>query len=79
MKASPQRSRRTAAKSDAASPTSATDRVLDLIKRSRNGVTITQIREQTGYDDKKLRNIIYRLNQRGKITRISRGSYKVSG
>ena len=78
IKTSPQRSRRAAAKNDPASPTSATDRVLDLIKRTPNGVTITQIREQTGYDDKKLRNIIYRLNQMGKISRISRGSYKVS-
>ena len=57
-------------------PTNATETVLELIKRSKNGIGIAEIREQTGYDDKKLRNIIFRLNKIEKINRVNRGSYK---
>jgi squalene cyclase len=78
IRAMPPRARRTAGSHGDAVPASATEVVLDQIKRSNRGMTITQIREQTGYDDKKLRNIIYRLNQMGKITRVSRGSYKAT-
>ena len=76
IKAIAPRSRRSAAKSNDASPTNATETVLELIKRSKNGIGIAEVREQTGYDDKKLRNIIFRLNKIEKIMRVSRGSYK---
>ena len=75
---SPQ-SRRTAAKDDGALPKSATDTVLDIIKRSRNGIAVAEVRKQTGYDDKKLRNIIFRLNKMEKIVRVNRGRYKAVG
>ncbi len=71
---SPQ-NRRTKEKSNDASPKSATETVLDLIKHSKKGIGIAEIRAQTGYDDKKLRNIIFRLNKMEKIMRVSRGSY----
>ncbi|BBO84651.1 hypothetical protein [Desulfosarcina ovata] len=74
----PARGRRPTEKTNELSPASATEIVLELIKHSPNGIAITQIREQTGFDDKKLRNIIYRLNQMGKIIRVNRGSYKAS-
>ena len=77
IKASAPRSRRLATKDDSASPASATDTVLNLIKSSHDGIGVSKIREATGFDDKKLRNIIYRLNQMGKISRVSRGSYKM--
>ena len=54
-----------------------TDTVLNLIKNSQDGLGVSKIREATGYDDKKLRNIIYRLNQMGKISRVSRGRYRI--
>lgn len=72
------RSRRSAAKSNDASPANATETVLDLIRQSRNGIGIAEVREQTGYDDKKLRNIIFRLNKIEKIRRVSRGKYKAA-
>jgi len=72
------RSRRSASKSNDASPANATETVLDLIRRSRNGIGIAEVREQTGYDDKKLRNIIFRLNKIEKIRRVSRGKYKAA-
>lgn len=78
IKALPPQNRRTTAKNNGSSPRSATETVLDLIKHSKNGIGIAAIREQTGYDDKKLRNIIFRLNKMEKITRVTRGSYKSS-
>jgi hypothetical protein len=74
--ASSPRDRRVAAITGNASPTSATDVVLNLIKNNPDGISVAKIRKETGYDDKKLRNIIYRLNQMGKINRVSRGHYK---
>ena len=53
----------------------ASDTVLDIVKRSRNGVGFADIRDKTGYDEKKLRNIIFRLNKLGRIKRKSRGLY----
>lgn len=78
IRALPSSARRTAAKNSGTSPQSATETVLDIIRRSKNGIGIPKVREQTGYDDKKLRNIIFRLNKMGKITRVNRGSYKVA-
>ena len=77
IRASAPQSRRLETKNDSASPASATDTVLNLIKGSHDGIGVGKIREATGFDDKKLRNIIYRLNQMGKISRVSRGSYKM--
>jgi hypothetical protein len=53
----------------------AVDIVLDTIKRSKQGIDFAQIQGKTGFDEKKIRNIIFRLNKSGKITRKSRGVY----
>ena len=76
IKALASKNRRTTTKSNGAFFKSATQTVLDIIKQSKNGTTIAEIRQQTGYEDKKLRNIIFRLNKIEKIMRISRGVYK---
>jgi len=53
----------------------ASDSVLEIIKASRDGIDFADIRQRIGYEDKKLRNIIFRLNKTGKIRRIRRGIY----
>jgi hypothetical protein len=53
----------------------AVDVVLDTIKRSNQGVNFAQIQAKTGFEEKKIRNIIFRLNKTGKIKRKSRGVY----
>ena len=53
----------------------ASDTVLSIVKKSRNGVGFAAIQNKTGYDEKKLRNIIFRLNKLGRITRKARGTY----
>ena len=54
---------------------SAVDIVLDTIKLSRQGLGFTEIQVKTGFDEKKIRNIIFRLNKIGKIKRKRRGIY----
>jgi hypothetical protein len=56
----------------------ASDTVLEIIKRFKQGVGFSDIQARTGFEEKKLRNIIYRLNKMGKITRKSRGLYILS-
>ncbi len=54
---------------------SLTNRVLNIIKRFENGVSIAEIKAETGLEDKKLRNIIYRLHNNAQIKRKKRGVY----
>lgn len=53
----------------------ASDSVLEVIKASKDGIDFADIRRRIGYEDKKLRNIIFRLNKTDKIRRIRRGIY----
>ena len=50
--------------------------VLEVIANHPNGTNFTTIKAATGFDDKKLRNIIFRLDKIKKIHRVSRGIYK---
>jgi hypothetical protein len=59
-------------------PSSAADAVWAVIKNSDSGLGISRIQSKTGFDEKKLRNIIYRLNKTGRIKRKSRGLYVAS-
>lgn len=53
----------------------ASDVVWEVIRRYRDGVGFTEIQMQTGFGEKKLRNIIFRLHKLGKIKRKQRGVY----
>lgn len=53
----------------------AVDIVLDTIKRSKQGLGFSEIQAKTGFGEKKIRNIIFRLYKTGKIKRKSRGIY----
>jgi len=52
--------------------------VFEVIKRFKKGVGFSEIQERTGFGEKKLRNIIYRLHKMKKISRKSRGIYVAS-
>jgi len=54
---------------------SATSTVLDIITRSRKGVSTAKIKELTGFDEKKIWNIINRLKKEGKVKSLKRGIY----
>ena len=57
---------------------SASDMVVEVIAQFPEGVSLSGIQKRTGFGEKKLRNIIYRLYKEGRIERISRGVYIVS-
>jgi septal ring factor EnvC (AmiA/AmiB activator) len=58
-----------------AKPVTATDQVLKIIKRSKKGVDVPTLIKKTGFEDKKMRNIINRTLKQGKIKRVGRGIY----
>ncbi len=55
--------------------TTASDKVFDIIKNSEHGIKFSEIIEKTEFDEKKLRNIIFRLKKTGKILYKNRGIY----
>ena len=52
-----------------------TDKVLEIINRSKKGVDTTTLMKKTGFDQKKVRNILNRTYKQGKITRVEKGIY----
>jgi hypothetical protein len=53
----------------------ASDVVYGIINRSKKGLKISDIKLKTEFEDKKLRNILFRLHKLGRIKRLSRGVY----
>jgi hypothetical protein len=56
----------------------ATDKVMSIIKRSPRGVDISTLKAKSGFEDKKIRNIVFRLSREGTIERIGRGVYTIN-
>jgi hypothetical protein len=54
---------------------SASDAVLEVIRGAKNGIDFDGVQQRLGLEEKKLRNIIFRLNKLGRIKRKSRGMY----
>ena len=73
------RSRRTATARNAVKPSGATasDVVLEVIRKNQEGIRFSEIQTKTGFDQKKLRNIIFRLHKLNRIRRINRGVYTI--
>ena len=53
----------------------ASNAVLDVIREYKEGAGFADIQQKTGFNDKKIRNIIFRLDKIGQIKRIRRGVY----
>ncbi|MBC8459811.1 MAG: hypothetical protein H8D67_17605 [Deltaproteobacteria bacterium] len=51
------------------------DTVVGIVRRSRKGITVVNIREKTRFDDKQIRTFIYKAKRQGKIKNKSRGVY----
>ena len=56
----------------------ATDQVLKIIKRSKKGVDVPALVKKTGFNDKKIQNILFRNYKLGRIKRVDRGKYVVT-
>lgn len=53
----------------------AADTVLAVVRRAGREIGFADIKKQSGFEDKKLRNIIYRLSKLDRIRRVRRGVY----
>jgi len=51
------------------------DKVLEIIGRSKNGAGTAAIMQKTGFNQKKLANIVYRLRKQQKIKSVGKGVY----
>ena len=51
------------------------DKVLAIIGRSKKGASTAAIMQKTGYNQKKIANIIYRLRKQQKIKSVDKGVY----
>ena len=57
---------------------SGTQTVLDMVRKSKKGIDARTLIKKTGFDDKKIHNIIFKAQKEGRIERVSRGVYKSS-
>ena len=53
----------------------AADKVYAAMKTFKSGADLADLQAKTGFGEKKLRNLIFRLHKLGRIQRISRGVY----
>jgi hypothetical protein len=53
----------------------ALDSVLNVVNKSKKGITIAALKEKTGYNPKQLSNALYKLSKKDMITKKSRGVY----
>jgi len=53
------------------------DHVLEILRTNKDPMTYSELKEVSGFDEKSLRNAIYRLNKLGRIETIRRGQYTI--
>lgn len=53
----------------------AAEMVFNIVRKEKKPVDFKMLKDKTGFDDKKLRNIIFRLHATKKIKRVERGCY----
>ena len=49
--------------------------VLEIINRSKKGLTTKQLKTKTGFNDKKIANIIFKARKEGKVKSEKKGLY----
>ena len=56
-----------------AKPVTAVDTVLASIKKSKKGLGTAALMEKTGYNQKKIANLVFKLRKQGKIKSVDKG------
>lgn len=51
------------------------DKILGMISRSKNGITVERLKKRVGLEARQVSNALYKLTQKGKIETLSRGVY----
>jgi hypothetical protein len=52
-----------------------TDKLLAVINRHKKGINTATLMKKTGFNEKKVRNILNRTHKQGKIKRVGKGIY----
>ncbi len=63
------------AASKKAKPATAADTVFNIIKRYKKGIGNAVLMEKTGYNQKKIANLVFKLRKQGKIKSVAKGVY----
>jgi len=74
-KAAPARRKPAARKAAPAGGKTVLDSVFDVIKRTKKGVTVAQLKQKTNLDARQLSNALYKLSKKGQVFAKSRGLY----
>ena len=53
----------------------ATEQVVNIINKAKDGIDVVTLKVKTGFEDKKIRNILNKAFKDGKIKRAGRGTY----
>ena len=53
----------------------AVDTVLGIINKSKKGIDTSALMQKTGYDKKKIANLVFKLKKQGKIKSETKGVY----
>ena len=74
-KAAPAKAPAKKSKTAAAGGKTVLDSVYEVIKRTKNGVTVAQLKQKTNLDARQLSNALYKLSKKGQVYAESRGLY----
>ncbi len=58
-----------------AAPITASDTVLKIVGRYKRGIKTAAIKDKTGFNEKKVQNIVFKLRKQGKIKSAVKGVY----
>jgi replication fork clamp-binding protein CrfC len=53
----------------------ATEQVINIINKAKDGIDVAALKVKTGFEDRKIRNILTKAFKEGKIKRAGRGTY----
>lgn len=56
-------------------PVTSVDTVLKIINRYKKGVDTATLIKKTGFDQKKIHNVVYKLKKQGKVKSVGKGVY----
>ena len=59
----------------ASKQTAGIDTVYQIVCGSKTGVGMAELKKKTGFNDKKIHNMLYKLKRKGKIKSVQRGIY----
>ncbi len=51
------------------------DTFFSFIKKSKKGLSVEQLKSKTGFNDKKIANLVYKAKKQGKIKSAGKGVY----